>query len=155
MPEIDCNAIELYVFRHAPAGPEFLLLQRHAEDFMGGTWHPVNGGVNPGEKAWQAAEREMYEEAGLDPVRLWQVDTVNPFYIAEFDRVILSICFAAEVSPDARVTLSDEHSDFRWEHVDELPASLLWPGQRRILAEIRAQILLPGPAEPYLRVPIR
>ena len=30
----------------------------------------------------------------------------------------------------------------------------LWPGQRRAIREILDEIILPGPAEPYLRLEI-
>jgi dATP pyrophosphohydrolase len=154
MPQIDANVVEVYVFRRLPGVVEFLLIQRRAGDYMGGTWHPVSGAIEPGQKAWQAALRELREEAGLTPLRLWQVDAINPFYIAECDRVILGIAFAAEASPDAAVVLSDEHTGQRWSAVDEFAAALIFPGQRRMLAEIREHILTPSAAEPHLRIPL-
>jgi dATP pyrophosphohydrolase len=153
MPEIDASCVEVYVFRRAAGGVEFLLLKRRDGDFMGATWHPVSGGIGRGEKAWQAAERELYEEAGLTEARLWQVDSVNSFYVAKYDRVMITICFAAEVGPDVAIKLSAEHSELAWVPEGELAQRLLWPGQRRIAAEIREEILGPGPTEPFLRLP--
>lgn len=153
MPEIDARCVEVYVFRYAATGVEFLLLKRGNGDFMGATWHPVSGGIGRGEKAWQAAERELYEEAGLTNARLWQVDSVNSFYVAKYDRVMITICFAAQVNDDVEIRLSAEHSELAWVPEEELAQRLMWPGQRRIAAEIREEILGGGPGEPFLRLP--
>ena len=42
---------------------EVLLVHRVPE--LGGYWHVIAGGVEPGESAVQAAERELHEETGL------------------------------------------------------------------------------------------
>jgi hypothetical protein len=78
---------------------------------------------------------------------------VNSFYIAKYDRVMITICFAAEVGADVDIKLSAEHTELAWVPEGELAPRLLWPGQRRIAAEIREEILGPGPTEPFLRLP--
>src|SRR4051812_27171667 len=42
-------------------GHEILQLRRAIGDFMGGTWQTVVGKIETGEKAWQAAARELRE----------------------------------------------------------------------------------------------
>ncbi len=141
-----------YVFRHREHGAEFLLLRRAAKSYMGGSWQPVYGSIEAGETAWQAALRELREETGLVPDRLYQVNTVDSFYVAGSDTVYHSPVFAAEVPGDAEVTLNAEHDAFDWIHVDDVAGQLLWPGQRRSLAEIVQDIVRDGPARPYLQI---
>ena len=151
MPEIASEVVDCYPFRHAAAGTEFLMLRRAPTCYLGGTWHAVHGGIEPVETAWQAALRELREETGLRPLRFWQLEFVNTFYLARRDRVMVCPCFAAEVALDAAVELSGEHTDYRWVPSDEAFSSFFWPGQRRAVDEILTLIIPGAPAEPYLR----
>ena len=119
---------------------------------MGDTWHPVSGGIEPGETATAAAVRELFEESGLRPERLWNVNTVNAFYVAQYDRVFFTIAFVAEVTSDVPVTLSVEHTAARWVAADALPTELFWPGQQQHAHEILTHILAPSRIEPHLRI---
>ena len=75
MPEVVSNVIDVYPFRRAENGVEFLLLKRVASVRLGGTWQAVHGRIEAGETAWQAALRELKEETGLTPTsfRLFHV----------------------------------------------------------------------------------
>lgn len=152
MPQIVAETVECHVFRRGPEGAQLLLLHRAAASYMGRTWHPVQGRIEPGETAWQAALRELREETDLRPQRFWQLEFVNTFYRASRDQIYLCPCFAAEVAPDARVRLNAEHTDYRWVSAADVPPALLWPGQRRALCEVVEVIIAGGPAEPFLRI---
>ena len=154
MSEIVANIIDMYPFRRQAESVEFLLLKRAPDSVIGDTWQSVHGKIEPGETAPQTALRELHEETGLRPLRLWQLETVNTFYVARIDRVLMCPCFAAEVPADAAVTLSHEHTDYRWEPPGRAVATFIWPGQRRAVQEILDNIVTPSPAEPHLRIPI-
>jgi dATP pyrophosphohydrolase len=133
---------------------EVLQLRRAPGDFMGGAWSIVRGRIEHGEKAWQAALRELREEAGLVPAagEFYQLDTVDTFYLAADDSVWHVPGFCAVVARDARVTLNEEHDAFRWIERPRFDREFLWPGERRQLEELTREILDDGPAKGYLRV---
>ncbi len=151
MPEVVSNVIDVYPFRRAENGVEFLLLKRVVGVRLGGTWQAVHGRIEAGETAWQAALRELKEETSLTPLGFWQIEFVNTFYLATEDRILICPCFAAEIASDAEITLSHEHTDFRWEPTEQALRIFMWPGQRRAVREILDEIVTPGRGEPYLR----
>ena len=135
-------------------GHELLQLRREPTRYMGDTWQLVTGGIDPGEKAWQAALRELREEAGLTPIEFYQLDVINTFYLATADSIVHSPMFCAIVADDAPVVLNPENTEFRWIARAEMPGKLMWPGERTALAELYHQILDDGPAKPYLRIDV-
>ncbi|HEX2066897.1 MAG TPA: NUDIX domain-containing protein [Candidatus Thermoplasmatota archaeon] len=146
MPEICSRFVDCHVWRRPRAGAEeWLMLLRAPHVILGGTWQMVSGTLEPGETAYAAAARELWEETGLRPVHFYQASYVNRFYLAATDQIILSPVFAAEVAPDAQVRLSGEHTDFAWVGHEEAHRRLPWPGQRESLATIREQFLLREP----------
>jgi dATP pyrophosphohydrolase len=150
--QIVSNIVDCYVFRRVSPSVEFLLLKRNPASCLGQTWQAVHGKIEPGETAWQAAVRELREETGLAPLRLWQVDFVNTFYVARLDRVLMCPCFAAEADRTADVVLSAEHTEYAWVRADDVLRRLMWPGQRSAVREILDEIVTPGLAEPHLRI---
>ncbi|MBI5863140.1 MAG: NUDIX domain-containing protein [Planctomycetes bacterium] len=155
MPALVSKIVDVYVFRRrgaAQAGVEFLQLRRAGGGRIGDTWQAVHGTIEAGEAAWQTALRELGEETSLTPLRFWQLEHVNTFYVAAEDAVYLCPCFAAEVAPDAQVRPDDDHTAFRWlAHPDAVP-HFMWPGQRQAIREIGAHILAGSDAEPHLRI---
>lgn len=153
MPRIATNIVDVYVFRRA-AQIEFLTLLRAPRSRLGQTWQSVHGRIEAGESAWQAALRELGEETALKPLGFWQLEFVNAFYVARDDTLQLCPCFAAEAAPAADIRLSHEHTAFRWLPYPQILEALLWPGQRQAVCEVMEQIVRPGPAEPFLRIPL-
>jgi dATP pyrophosphohydrolase len=133
---------------------EVLQLRRAPGDFMGGAWSIVRGRIEHGEKAWQAALRELREEAGLapSPGAVYQLDTVDTFYLAADDSVWHVPGFCAVVGRDEPVILNAEHDGYRWVSRDRFDQDFLWPGERRQLEELTREILDNGPARHYLRI---
>jgi dATP pyrophosphohydrolase len=133
---------------------ELLQLRRAPGEFMGGSWSVVRGRVEAGEKAWQAALRELNEETGLvpEPDEFYQLDTVDTFYLAADDTVWHVPGFCAVVPRDCVVKLNEEHDDFRWVDRSQADAEFLWPGERRQLEELAREIMDFGPARPILRI---
>ncbi|HMB94118.1 MAG TPA: NUDIX pyrophosphatase [Rhodothermales bacterium] len=141
MPDITVRVIDVYPYRFVEQGAEFLLLQRAADVAYAGTWRMVGGKIEPGETAWQAAVRELREETGRTPRRLWALPSANVFYEWEHDRINVAPSFAAEL--DADPVLDREHDAFVWLPVDEAVHRLAWPEQQR-LARLAYQLLRNG-----------
>lgn len=147
MPEIAARFVDCHIFRRREGTEEWLLLKRAPHIRLGGTWQMVSGTIEPGEKAYEAAARELLEETGLRPLHFYQASYVNRFYLAATDQILLTPVFAAEVPGSAQVTLSDEHTDYQWVTPEEAARRLPWPGQRRSLQVIREQFVHGAPRE--------
>lgn len=133
---------------------ETLLLRRSATVRCTGAWESVHGHVEPGERAVEAAERELLEETTLIADRLYNLSRAEYFYLHRTDEVALIPAFAGVVSPEATVTLSGEHDAYRWLGTDEALTTLAWPRERRAIADL-AVLLGPGnagPLEDVLRI---
>ncbi|MHB8375417.1 MAG: NUDIX hydrolase [Dehalococcoidia bacterium] len=132
------GSISTYVFTMLHGRPAFLALFRAPHLPHAGTWQAVHGMIDDGEKAYEAAWREMREETGLVADRFFKTDYVETFYSETTDAVHLVPAFAAHVTGEAAVTLSEEHTAYEWCSLDEMLQRFVWPSQReavRIIAE--------------------
>jgi len=123
------RVIDSYVFRQTETGIKFLLLKRNVNKIYEHLWQGVAGKIEAGEKAWETAIRELKEETGLSPKRMFVADHVSRFYEKHGDRINLVPVFGIEVDT-AEITLSKEHSDYRWVDLEEALQLLIWRGQR-------------------------
>lgn len=125
--------IEAHLFRDTGNRLEFLLLKRAEKEIYPGLWQMVSGKIKSGETAYAAALREINEETGLIPEKLWVAPKVNSFYSHEKDTITLVPVFAALISIDSGVQISDEHSAYGWYTIEDAEELLAWPGQREAI----------------------
>lgn len=128
--KIVSTLIEAHVFRQVKNDIEFLLLKRSKEVKYPELWQMVTGEIDKDEKAYQTALREIVEETGLHPLRLWVVPHINSFYSPEENEICMIPVFAALVNMNDEVKISNEHSQFKWVNKDEAKKLLAWKGQR-------------------------
>ena len=114
---------------------EILLLKRPS-----GTWAIPKGHIKEGESHYDGMIRELKEETGLDPLKIFVADHVSKFYETHGDRVNLVPVFGVEVASDI-VLLSSEHSDFKWVDYDSACSYLVWKGQKKGIAVVNEMII--------------
>jgi dATP pyrophosphohydrolase len=127
------------------------LLLRNAKHH---TWGFPKGKLEPGEDDREGALRELREETGVDPDRLYNVSRVESFYLHRSNEIALIPVFAAFVGPRAEVRLSTEHDHSEWLTLTADRKLLAWPREHRALADIET-LLAEGNAgalEDVLRV---
>jgi dATP pyrophosphohydrolase len=132
------SLVDVYVLRGAEPALECLVLRRAAGGRCPGSWETVHGHIEAGERPVEAAARELVEETGLTPVRLYNVSRVESFYQHRIDEVALIPVFAAFVTPEAAVHLASEHDCFEWLAPDAAESRFAWPRERRALEDIVA-----------------
>ena len=81
--------------------------------------------------------RELAEETGLVPVRLYNV-MVQPFYLHGAHVVQLAVVFAAFVSEPLPPALGTEHQAAEWMSPASALERLVWPRERAALRDIVA-----------------
>ncbi len=153
MPDINFKIVEAVVFRRTDP-PEFLTLRRSDNDrIYPGLWQLVSGGIEPGEKAYEAALREIGEEIGLTPEKLFNTPLTNTFYFFTNDTVNVSPVFAAEVDTADQVKLSPEHQEYRWLKKEEAMSLLVWPGQKKAVEMVCEFIINDNPSREFMKIP--
>jgi type II secretory ATPase GspE/PulE/Tfp pilus assembly ATPase PilB-like protein/8-oxo-dGTP pyrophosphatase MutT (NUDIX family) len=153
MTRITPGVIELFVIRHNGGDWRVLVLQRAADGKRPGSWETVYGKIDAREKPEKAALRELGEETGLAPESLYNV-TVSSFYLHASNTIQMCITFAAFVSEDAEVTLSEEHQRFEWLSFDDACERFTWPREAHALRDARHLLGRgdAGPVEDVLRI---
>jgi dATP pyrophosphohydrolase len=130
------SLIDLYVLRGAGASLRCLVLRRASGTRCTGAWEVVHGHIEPGETAAEAAVREMAEETGLVPTRLFNVSRVEAFYQHRTNEVALVPVFAAFVDAGAEASLGPEHDAAEWLTADDARARVAWPREARAIEDI-------------------
>lgn len=153
MPEIPIRSfgVSVFILRHTPTGAEVLLMER--ADSLVGAWCQVAGSLEGSETAWQAALREMLEETGLRPDRLYSGDICEQFYEPKRECITIFPIFVAFVPKDCTVVLNHEHSAYRWVSFSKAREMVSFSGQRRSLLEIEAEFVHRMPS-PHLEIPV-
>jgi predicted metal-dependent hydrolase len=99
-----CSVI---VWRADRQGREYLILHRRTGRGTGyegdWAWTPPSGARAPGERAEEAAARELREETGLELA-------IRPTEVGDRDWAV----YMAEAPAGAEVRLNEEHDRFRW-----------------------------------------
>ena len=143
--------VAVYLYRRASGGGEYALLRRADAGF----WQGVSGGGTEGETPLDAARRETFEETGLVPESPFiQLDTVEPLPVTLFQGdfgwpddlyVIPQHWFGVQAPDGAELTLSHEHTAYRWCGYEEALRLLRYDGNRTALWELDRRLAGTGP----------
>jgi dATP pyrophosphohydrolase len=134
--------------RQADNSIEYAIFRR--TDYADDCWQGVAGGAEQGESAEQAARREMMEESGIPrDAPLVSLDAVASVPAIHFkDRklwgrdvyVVTERAFGVWVPGGLTITLSHEHSEYRWVPYEEAAKLLKWDSNRTALWELNERL---------------
>ncbi|MDH6297778.1 NUDIX hydrolase [Agrobacterium fabrum] len=134
---IRCFAVSVVVLRVVNDETQVLLLRRNHT--LIGEWCQVAGGIESGEKAWEAALREVREETGLTCDSLYSADICEQFYEADRDAISMLPVFVGFVNGETPVVLNEEHSEFCWVPFETAINLVPFAGQRHVLRHVKAE----------------
>ena len=140
MPNIEVRVIDAYVYRTTSAGLLFLVLKRAKTKMYEHIWQGVAGKIEDGETSWKAAIRELKEETGLAPLKIFVADHVSKFYETNGDRINLVPVFGIEVDSEI-VIISREHCDHKWVDLNGALDLLVWRGQKQAIQVIHDMVI--------------
>lgn len=118
------RAAGLLIYRKNLNLIEYLLLQASYEPFH---WTPPKGHVDAGEDEWTAAVREVREEAGIDVASALEVhkDFKYEMHYTAISKKHgnankkVTYWLAKTLDPELKITLSDEHMDWKWNEMSK------------------------------------
>ena len=113
-------------------GDEVLLIRRGTPPRQG-QWSLPGGRIEPGERAVDAALRELAEETGVEARILGLVDVVDGIF-PEAGRHYVLIDYAAEWTGGEPVA-GDDAADARFMPLNEALAAVDWSETRRIIVD--------------------
>lgn len=125
------NLIEAHIFSEKDGEIEFLLLKRAPYQYYPNLWQMVSGKIKDNEKAYETALREIKEETGLIPEKIWIAPNINSFYSPDDEYISLIPVFAAKVDYQSQIKISTEHVEYKWLKPVEARNLLAWEGQRK------------------------
>ena len=116
MPKTKIRVVDAYVFRQTNNGLRFLILKRAETKIYEHLWQGVAGKIEKGEKAWQAAIRELKEETGFgiivntsfnvrgEPIVCMPEDAFKCFMGTELDVLVVGNCVLRKEQQDKSLT---------------------------------------------------
>ncbi len=124
--------VDVYPYYYSDTERLFLIFRRSKSSLYAGQWRIIGGKCEKDENRSESALRELTEETGIYPNKLWVIPSINQFYEPETDQIHHIPAFAAEM-PFQQIVLNHEHDTFLWLPAQEAANKLLWPEQKRLL----------------------
>jgi len=140
MPKINSIYIECYVAKKFNGKFKFLLLKRAMNDKLyPGIWQIITGRIEKGEKAFETVLREVKEESGLNPERLFVLPHTTTFYSPVTDAISLIPLFVCLVD-ESDVKISEEHDEFTWLDAEKSARKLYFKSQKENVKFIESNL---------------
>ena len=123
---------------------EYAVFQR----IRSGLWQAISGGGKTDESFLEAAKREAWEETSISQsAKYYSLETINSVPIHYFTEqtpegryVIEEHCFAVDCD-GIEITLSPEHSEYRWVDYETAQKLLKWDSNKTALWELNQRLL--------------
>ena len=147
---VKCSGISVVLLKKVGDSMRVLLLKRSSAIFNQ-AWCYIGGGIEEEETAIDTALREIKEETGLVPVRLYTSNKFEEFYNPKENYIYKSPVFVGFIRETDEVRLNEEHCDYHWFSVSEAINKVTIPGADEILSFIDKHFIMKQPLE-YLVV---
>lgn len=96
----------------------------------------ITGTIESHEHTKDTVIRELAEETGLKPTKIFSIPRVNTFYLAISDKICMSPVFLTIVENE-EVIISEEHSEYKWVSYELAKDMIHWPNQADSLEIIK------------------
>ncbi|WP_084174496.1 NUDIX hydrolase [Paenibacillus xylanexedens] len=147
---IRCKGVAVVLLKKSLDQYRVLMLKR-AGRMLHNEWCYVGGGIEKGEKAWEAALREVHEETGITEVRLYSANQFEQYYSPMEDYIYTAPVFVGYVDESQPVRLNHEHTEYQWMTFDEAKENAALPGIDNILDFVEKHFARKAPSE-WLRI---
>ena len=147
---IRCTGIATVLLKKIENEYKVLLLKR-ATSVLRDAWCYIGGSIEEGEKAWEAASREIKEETGITNVVLYTSNKFDQIYSPKENYIYVAPVFVGYVEEQQELKLNNEHSDYQWLSFDEAIEKVLLPGNDEVLKFIEKHFVMRNPPD-FLRV---
>ncbi|MFA6118617.1 MAG: NUDIX hydrolase [Parachlamydiales bacterium] len=115
-----------------------LFLKKAPKKWSENLWGIPCGKVKVGEDIFEAVVREIKEETGFK-IQSESLKYLGRLFIIQNDLIHnVHNVFSCDLSEEAPVCLSDEHSDYRWLNKNEIASYPLIPNQDKVLLKFKA-----------------
>lgn len=110
-----------------------LLLMKRVK---GGFWCHVAGSIEAGETGVDAIVREFAEETQIQVTHLYNAQFLEQFYVDSANLIELIPVFAVQCPANQKVTLNDEHTEYKWCSLQEALELAPFPNQHAVYKHI-------------------
>ena len=124
-------SIEAWIYN--PIAKEILLLKVKTEQLS--FWQPITGGIENGESSEIACIREIFEETGLEIELTELLQVGHHTVVIDEDLTIFKTLFLVETK-QKDIHISDEHIDFMWTEVKNVPDILYWQSNQETFQKV-------------------
>ena len=124
-------SIEAWIYN--PIAKEILLLKVKSGQLS--FWQPITGGIESDESPEAACIREIFEETGLEIELTELLQIGHHTVVIDEDLTIFKTLFLVETK-QKDIHISDEHIDFMWTEVKNVPDILYWQSNQETFQKI-------------------
>lgn len=137
---IESPGINLVVVKYVNEMWKYLVLRRAKGETYAGFWGFLTGCRSGEETVPQLAVRELAEETGLKPDKLFATECTVQFYEPTVDKVWILPVLVAVVGSEAEPKLGEENDEFRWLLPSEAKILIDWQNLLETLQNISREL---------------
>lgn len=129
------------IFRRDDGKVRYLLLH-----YPAGHWDFVKGNVESGESEIETVRRETEEETGISKIKIFEGfrEEISYKYRRDNELIHKEVVFYLAETDERDVTISYEHTGFKWLPYEDAMRTLTYENAREVLRKAKALLLRLG-----------